>query len=114
MDGETQQDYTWALQQFRDLSNIVPGVFVTDRELALMNALNEVYPETKHLLCLWHIKKNIEAKGMKYIKDPQELEAFNELISALVDARTGTHFEAIWAILEHQAPNVVVNYIRDN
>ncbi|TYZ63751.1 hypothetical protein PybrP1_003720 [[Pythium] brassicae (nom. inval.)] len=39
-----------------------PSVVVTDRELALVNTLAQVYPATRHILRAWHIARNIRAK----------------------------------------------------
>ncbi|KAH1225692.1 hypothetical protein GmHk_11G032528 [Glycine max] len=42
--------------------NILPRVIVTDRDLALMNAVKIVFPEATNLLCRFHIDKNVKAK----------------------------------------------------
>ena len=39
-----------------------PQVIVTDRHLALMNAIGIMFPECYHLLCHFHIQKNVQAK----------------------------------------------------
>jgi len=54
-------DYQWALTHVACLFNGVskPGVIVTDRELALMKALEITFSDLANLLCLWHISKNI-------------------------------------------------------
>ncbi|KAH1249182.1 Protein FAR1-RELATED SEQUENCE 5 [Glycine max] len=40
----------------------LPVVIVTDRDLALMNAVKTVLPESTNLLCRFHIDKNVKAK----------------------------------------------------
>jgi hypothetical protein len=42
-------------------------VVVTDRELALINALKEVFPWLSNLLCKWHISKAV----LTYVKREQ-------------------------------------------
>jgi len=37
-------------------------VIVTDRDTALMNVVAPVLPKTKHVLCYFHIEKNVKAK----------------------------------------------------
>ncbi|CAB5383776.1 unnamed protein product [Rhizophagus irregularis] len=61
MKGEEKTDYQWALTHIAHLFDGMskPGVIVTDRELALMNALEMIFPNSANLLCLWHIRKNI-------------------------------------------------------
>ncbi len=68
---EQEANYIWVLQQ---LSASVAdfrrhGVVVTDRDLALMYALAAVFPASKHVLCKWHIKKNVEAKCWPFFRD---------------------------------------------
>lgn len=60
--GEQEDDYVWALQQLKNKTSISPKVMITDWELALMNAIKTVFPNAQHLLCQWHIQKNILAK----------------------------------------------------
>ena len=58
---EEEEDYVWALTKFGKILGIdnYPLVIVSDRELALMNAIKVVFPRTTNLLCVWHIEKNI-------------------------------------------------------
>lgn len=72
--NERTSSYVWGLKQLRVLfaeCGISPGVFVTDRELAEMNAIKLVFPEAAHLLCRRHISKDVQAHlsrmvGTKY------------------------------------------------
>ncbi|KAI0994138.1 hypothetical protein K3495_g14044 [Podosphaera aphanis] len=52
---ETEADYIWALGTLRKIlqqNNIPePGVIATDRELALMNAIEQEFPLAKNILC---------------------------------------------------------------
>ncbi|KAL7221792.1 hypothetical protein ACSBR1_023688 [Camellia fascicularis] len=74
---EKEDNYTWALGMLRSVmdENTLPSVIVTDRELALMNAICTVFPATKNLLCRWHIGKNVLAncKMMFETKDKWEM-----------------------------------------
>jgi len=38
------------------------GVIVTDRDLALMNAMETVFPDATNMLCRFQIDKNVKAK----------------------------------------------------
>lgn len=76
--AEQENDYTWALQQLKSFLPVVPRLFITDRELALMNAISAVFPDAGHLLCQWHIQKNILAKCKRYFSsdtDESDLRA---------------------------------------
>jgi hypothetical protein len=63
MREENEVEYTWALKLFSRI--VSPDVIVTDRELALMNTINTVYPKSQNLLCIWHVNKNILAQIKK-------------------------------------------------
>jgi len=39
-----------------------PEVIVCDKDLALMNAINIVFPKATNLLCRFHINKNVKTK----------------------------------------------------
>ncbi len=68
---EREEDYVWSLEQLRAAtgSTCNPKVIITDRDLALMNAVAYVYPTSKHLLCQWHINKNVEARCWPFFRD---------------------------------------------
>jgi len=65
LEGERLNNVVWALQRFRGLflrRDALLGVIVTNRDLALMNAVKTVFPEAINLLCRFHIDKNVKAK----------------------------------------------------
>ncbi|RKF56345.1 Protein FAR-RED ELONGATED HYPOCOTYL 3, partial [Golovinomyces cichoracearum] len=70
LSGEKEEDYTWTLQAFEEL-RLQEGIpssrcFVTDRELALLNSLNALFPQIDHILCRWHVNMNVVAKTKKH------------------------------------------------
>jgi hypothetical protein len=58
LSNESESSYQWALSQFK-LVIADPAVLCTDREQALTSAIAEVFPQATHLLCIWHINKNV-------------------------------------------------------
>ncbi|CAN0906442.1 hypothetical protein LINGRAHAP2_LOCUS24255 [Linum grandiflorum] len=38
-----------------------PKVVVTDGDLAMLNAIKEVFPEVVNRRCTWHIRKNLKS-----------------------------------------------------
>ena len=65
LEGERLNNVVWALQQFRGLflrCDTLPRVIITDRDLALVNAVKIVFPEATNLLYWFHIDKNVKAK----------------------------------------------------
>ena len=67
LSSELEDSYTWALDRLRGLmdNDFLPRVIVTDRELALMNAIEKKFPRANHFLCRWHISRNIMANCKK-------------------------------------------------
>ena len=63
MAAETRDDCLWAVTQLRDLvqtliiSNAM--VFVTDKEVALMDAIKRIFRAAYNLLCIWRTNKNV-------------------------------------------------------
>ncbi|KAL5170587.1 Protein FAR1-RELATED SEQUENCE 5 [Glycine soja] len=56
LEAERVNNIVWALERFRGLflrHDRLPLVIVTDRDLALMNAMKAVFPESTNLLCSW-------------------------------------------------------------
>jgi len=62
---EQENNFTWALEMLVGLLTSklnMPKVIVTDRNTALMNVVATVLPEIEHVLCYFHIEKNVKAK----------------------------------------------------
>ncbi|KAI7760068.1 hypothetical protein LZL87_014319 [Fusarium oxysporum] len=58
--GETEEDYSWALQNLKSLyQRDLPSVVLTDRCLAAINAAATWFPLSKGLLCIWHVNKAV-------------------------------------------------------
>jgi len=70
LSAEKEEDYQWALEAFGSV--VEPKLIITDRELALMNAINSVFPNCIHLLSIWHINSNIFTNTMTDKWDSEE------------------------------------------
>lgn len=123
MRSEKTGDYQWALEAFRELAgeHFHPEAIVTDRELALMNAIQLVFPVARHILCAWHIGKNILAKckalfpmlmGDTRQHNLLTWEEFSLSWSSLVlkTLDRGAFFEG-WSSLKSQIPSEARDYI---
>ena len=60
---EVFEVYKWLLECVKDLYEYLnipdPDVILTDAQMSLIRAITIVYPLASHLLCLWHINKNV-------------------------------------------------------
>jgi hypothetical protein len=66
-DTQKKEDYCWAFRHLQDLlwSNTDgPKVWVTDRDLAAKNTIEEAFPRTNLLLCTWHIDYDFETHAI--------------------------------------------------
>jgi hypothetical protein len=91
---ETTDQYTRAMHAFKGLigvEGLPTKVVVTDHEVALIKALQAVFPDWMRLLCRWHITGNIVASARH--KTPDDIwQPFLQRWKLLTRSFT----EAIW------------------
>lgn len=63
---ERVENYAWLLSQSKRFVFVSksPKVDTTDRDLALMTAIEQELPNASHLLCRWHIAKDASANSL--------------------------------------------------
>lgn len=68
--NEKIENYSWILSQLKKLvfCDKMPTIVSTDRDLALMTAVNQELPNSSHFLCRWHILKNVQSQIVHYFK----------------------------------------------
>ncbi|CAB5181869.1 unnamed protein product [Rhizophagus irregularis] len=67
---ETQADYIWILQcTLKVTNNLSPHVSYTDGDPAMLAAVQVVYPQTRHLLYIYHIAENIKKKAKALLRN---------------------------------------------
>jgi hypothetical protein len=55
---ESKSSFIWLFKTFLEaMDGKKPISIITDQDLAVKAALAKVFPETKHCICLWHIRK---------------------------------------------------------
>ncbi|KAL0208066.1 hypothetical protein P9112_010653 [Eukaryota sp. TZLM1-RC] len=52
--------YFFALSTYVEIFGVIPAAITTVRELALMNSIKMLFPQSLNILCLWHINRNIQ------------------------------------------------------
>lgn len=84
----------WALGMLRSVlgEDAFSAVIVTDRDMALMNAISSVFPSAIHLLCRWHINRNALAKCKKLLEMKEKWDMFNAFWNMLVFSSTEDHY----------------------
>ncbi|XP_076889419.1 protein FAR1-RELATED SEQUENCE 5-like [Bidens hawaiensis] len=68
---EQECNFTWALERLKHMlvDCREPRVILTDKDQALMNACETVFPNATKNLCRWHIMQNIQRKHKSLFQD---------------------------------------------
>ncbi|XP_052726162.1 PKS-NRPS hybrid synthetase cheA-like [Vigna angularis] len=85
---ERQSNFTWALKKLKGLfltSEAGPKVIVTDRDLALMNVISNVFHESYKMLCHFHILKNVKAKCKMLVHSTEVLDVLMDAWQNVMD-----------------------------
>jgi hypothetical protein len=139
LSAETTEDYNWVLEWLENYyteAGLPPPLSITtDKAGGLMKAVEIIYPEVPHLLCIWHVNNDVEAYCRKLWKT--EIESIKDHTTAeeratFVDSRwtnlkvmwqatiyatTETEFEDAWEALTlkywEEYPEII-SYLADN
>ena len=81
-------------------SIVQPKLIATDRELALMNAISIVFPSARHILCMWHINKNVLAHTKRFFPVQEDFDSFMEHWTGCVYSNSEEDFKAQWHLMK--------------
>ncbi|XP_074315469.1 protein FAR1-RELATED SEQUENCE 5-like [Silene latifolia] len=58
--NKQDESFEWLFNAFNESmgEDVCPVTIFTDQDLAMTNAIKEVYPTSRHRLCQWHIQQN--------------------------------------------------------
>ena len=112
---EDKDSHHWILSKVQELFRRVgkeegPKVVLTDNEDALIAGLEEAMPASYHILCVWHINKNILARATKFFPRPEEIQAWMDIWYKVCQALTLAEYEQARAELRRADPA----HIRDH
>uniref|UniRef100_A0A8R7QK94 Protein FAR1-RELATED SEQUENCE n=1 Tax=Triticum urartu TaxID=4572 RepID=A0A8R7QK94_TRIUA len=98
MRDETEDTFKWIFDEFVKMTGgKKPITIVTDQARAMEKAIEEVYPESTHRWCKWHVlKKAKENLGAHYTKKSDFRAEFHKLVHEML---TIDEFEDGWAAL---------------
>ncbi|XP_047178212.1 protein FAR1-RELATED SEQUENCE 5-like [Vigna umbellata] len=94
LSAEDTLSFVWLFKCWlRCMGNKAPYSIVTDQCKAMANAIEDVFPKTKHRWCLWHIMKKI----------PEKFQGYNnyvgikcDITSVVYDSGNATDFDIGW------------------
>ncbi|KAI8537876.1 hypothetical protein RHMOL_Rhmol09G0058300 [Rhododendron molle] len=88
---ETEETYNWVLATFLEaMDGKRPISVVTDGDLAMRNAIRNIFPHARHRLCSWHLERN----AAKNVHRPEFVSDFTKLMQMECEVE---EFESLWA-----------------
>jgi MULE transposase domain len=88
---EAEEDYIWVLQWIRELYEKyelpTPESITTDKAGGLHAACGVVWPEVPHLLCRWHIDKDVKSYYQNHWLIRTQNHVSNEARKAIIDEK---------------------------
>ncbi|KAJ1388696.1 MULE transposase domain [Sesbania bispinosa] len=96
MEQARSNNFTWVLEKLRAMILILdtsPQVIVTDKDIALMNAVEKVFPMSAHLLCQFHIARNVKAKCKLLVSPINKWEPIMGAWMSLMHSATERDYE---------------------
>ncbi|KAE8224935.1 hypothetical protein CF319_g2242 [Tilletia indica] len=68
-DRQDRESHQWALEQLVMASGAEPSVVMSDQDSAFMGAVRRACPSAHHLLCLWHLWKNVRKNLLSKLRN---------------------------------------------
>ncbi|XP_076931303.1 protein FAR1-RELATED SEQUENCE 5-like [Bidens hawaiensis] len=62
LESETADSYKWLLRAYAHAFGSAPKVVVTDQYAAMKRAIQDVFSNSRHRLCMWHIWEKVTSK----------------------------------------------------
>ncbi|XP_012852853.1 PREDICTED: uncharacterized protein LOC105972439 [Erythranthe guttata] len=107
---EKAENYKWALRNLLKFMKgyPMPNVIVTDLEPELMKAVAVVYPDSRNLLCKWHIIQDIRINCKEmFVRRPFGWECFEWMWSCFVEQVTEESFDRKVSLLKKSYPDAL-------
>lgn len=69
-----------------------PDVIIIDADPSIIRAISHKFPLTAHLLCLWHLNKNVLSHCKKLFEDEESLTEFYKTWNKILYAHKEKEF----------------------
>ena len=91
---ETTSSFIWLFKSFLEsMGEKAPKTIITDQDQVMSNAIKDVFPNTVHRLCLWHISKNAPSHLGGYNSNPEFCKFFYKCLQG---CETEVEFQKTW------------------
>ena len=92
---ETKSTHVWLMRTWlRAMGGHAPKVILTDQDKFLKEAIAEVFPDTRHCFCLWHIMNKIPEKLGQVIRQHEKF--MPKFKKCIFKSWTNEQFEKRW------------------
>ncbi|KAK9706209.1 hypothetical protein RND81_07G111100 [Saponaria officinalis] len=93
--NETTESFEWLFQTFNESmgEDLHPVTIFTDQDLAMSNAIEKIYPTSRHRLCHWHIQQNAISHFGSLKSDRSFRSIFNKCLNKCYNEM---EFETTW------------------
>ncbi|KAG2192281.1 hypothetical protein INT47_006914, partial [Mucor saturninus] len=95
--NEKTETYIWLLKAFKQAissysrESLTP-VFVTDKCSALMNAIEQVFPNSQTMLCIWHMNQNFNKELSHIFLKAEDKQKCIDLLREMIVSYTEEEF----------------------
>lgn len=94
---ETAETFKWVFETFiTAMGGKHPKTIITDQDNAMRSAIAQVFQNTKHRNCLFHIKKNCREKTGSMFSAKANRNLYEEYDDILNNCLTEEEFEVLW------------------
>ncbi|XP_048320933.1 protein FAR1-RELATED SEQUENCE 5 isoform X4 [Ziziphus jujuba] len=91
---ETTTSFEWLFKSFLEsMGNRPPKTILTDHNQAISNAIEIVFPNTRHCLCRWHILKSVASQVGDLSENSEFKYLFNKCLTGCEEA---ADFQQSW------------------
>ncbi|XP_039686869.1 protein FAR-RED IMPAIRED RESPONSE 1-like [Medicago truncatula] len=73
LSDETKNTFIWLMKIWlRAMGGKPPNAIITDQDRAMKEAIKEVFPNSRHRFCLWHILRKVPEKLSHVLRDDED------------------------------------------
>lgn len=115
LSNERIEQLTWALDTLKkwmvEKKASLPFVIVSNRDLALINAIETCFPNAHHIICIWHINQCVMKKCAPMLG--LEWQRFYASWHSLINSSTQWSYQQKWDVMreEYQRFQGVLKYL---
>nr|XP_043618956.1 protein FAR1-RELATED SEQUENCE 5-like [Erigeron canadensis] len=100
LENEKQETFESLFNRFLECMFVKPpSAIITDQDKAICNAVQNIFPNTRHHYCSWHMKKH-ELEHLPFLKS--RYNGLHELCCEWVKSTTVEEFETRWEVINGQ------------